>query len=360
MKLTKDLLDIFEEIVIEHPLFNLTVTPILTHIQLGSRGRISMIVGPTGVGKTTLIRFCEKRLCDYIRTNPHCEYSVPLVLEALSPESGNFNWKDFYTNALRKMHEPGIDAKVDLDACVSSLISGKKAVSYRGMTQYQLRALFEQAVQTLNPIVIFIDEIQHITKCPSIVRKTDNLDVIKSLSNTTSTSFILAGTYEARSMMYYGGQLSRRVNVIHFKRYHQEDDGIKIFSQIIKSIIKEYDIPISNEILKNIKYLYNHSLGCVGILMTWFHEATGIAITEKCKTLKINHFKSTRLNNIQLSAILNEIQSFEIEHEDDSDFKPTSILNTQSSNEKNSKNTTVKHNLKPGVRKPCRDPLPTF
>lgn len=360
MKLTIDLLKIFGEIVVEHPLFTSTVTPVLTHIQLGSRGRISMVVGPTGVGKTTLIRFCGKHLHEYINENPHYEYSPPLILEALSPESGRFDWKSFYIDALHKMHEPGLDSKVDLDGCVSSLVNGKKPSSFRSMTQYQLRELFEQAVKIRNPIAIFIDEIQHITKCASVVRKTDNLDVIKSLSNTTATSFILAGTYQARSMMYFGGQLSRRVNIIHFRRYRYENEGIEIFAQIIKTIIEKYSIPVSNDLMNNILYLYNHSLGCVGILMSWLQQAIEIAITSKCRTLKIEHFEKTRLNNIQLSAILNEIHSFEVEHDDASDFDPKSFLFPQSNKKMEAEKSNSSNKLKPGTRKPCRDPLPTI
>lgn len=363
MKLTEDLLDILDVIVIEHPLFRSTITPVLTHIQLGSRGRISLVVGPTGVGKTTLIRFCEKQLHKYISQNPNCGYGPPLILEALSLEAKTFNWKSFYINALRKMNEPGLYAKVDLERCVNLLKKGKRGSSLRHFTQHQLRELFEQAVEICNPIAIFIDEIQHITKCNSIVRKADNLDVIKSLSNTTSSTFILAGTYEARSMMYYGGQLSRRVNIIHFKRYQQAHEGVKIYAQIIKTIANKYDVPISGGVINNILYLYNHSIGCVGILVSWITQATEIAIKSNSKTLNIEHFKKTRLNNIQLSSIFNETISFEIEHDDESDFNPQSFMMPQAAQEdeetERKKNRLIKK-LNPGTRKPHRDPILTF
>lgn len=41
---------------------------------------------------------------------------IPVIaVEAVAPESGNFNWKDYYTRALIALEEPLIEHKVAFD-----------------------------------------------------------------------------------------------------------------------------------------------------------------------------------------------------------------------------------------------------
>lgn len=75
------------------------------------------VYGPTGVGKTTLRLKIEKQLME--EALPQLEKDkgkIPVVgVEAVAPESGNFNWKDYYTRALIALEEPLIEHKVVFD-----------------------------------------------------------------------------------------------------------------------------------------------------------------------------------------------------------------------------------------------------
>src|SRR5262245_31202007 len=65
-------------------------------------GSLIFVCGPSGIGKTTLLRRIEQKLLEEL--HPELEQDpcrLPLVMiEALSPETGNFNWKDFYRRLL--------------------------------------------------------------------------------------------------------------------------------------------------------------------------------------------------------------------------------------------------------------------
>ncbi len=360
MKLTAKLLEDYDNIVIEHDYFNDASSSILSHIQLGSRGRILMVVGPTGVGKTTLINFSVDKLNEYVKTYPERGFSPPITLEALAPKTGTFRWRSFYIRALNKLSEPGINSKSDIDKCVETLRTKSISLSSCKITTDDLGELFEQAIRNIKPIAIFIDEIQHLTKCRTTRNKTDNLDVIKSHSNTAVTSFILIGTYEAREMMYHGGQLSRRVYVEHFQRYTNNIENLTKFDQILRTIIVHYKIPVTKEVSNNISYFYNHSLGCVGILTTWIRTALEYAISTNSSTLELKHFQKKRLNNIQLNAILREISVFEFEHQNEKDFDINEFYREQYSPKKNNKETKTSKNSckkKPFTTKPKRDVL---
>ena len=358
MKIKDNILKDFDQIVVEHKYFMDAVTPVLSHIQHGSRGRMLMLVGPTGVGKTTLIKFSIEKLNQFVDDNPELGYSKPVVLEARSPEVGSFSWSGFYFEALEALNEPGIYVKGDLDNSVALLREGKVPPQFRGLTTHKLRSLFEQAISMRKPIAVFIDEIQHLAKCKTRSRVTDNLDVVKSLSNTCQTSFVLTGTYEARQMMYNGGQLSRRVNVAHFRRYSDDKEGFKIFYQIFMSIINVLDLPTEKDLENNMQYFYNHSLGCVGILATWIRTAVELLISTKCKTLTLKHFHKSRLTNLQLSSILREIQAFELEHNNVQDFDPYACLYVGASDHISVSGRNKRQgNIKPGKRNPVRDQI---
>jgi len=362
MKLTTKILENYDNMVIEHKYFNTAASSVLSHIQYGSKGRILMVVGPTGVGKTTLINYSVSKLNEFVEKYPEKGFTAPLVLEAPAPEKGSFNWASFYSSALNTLSEPGVHAKSNLDKSVAMLSKTESPLLTSKFSSIKLRELFEQSIRNLRPIAIFIDEIQHLVKCKTEKRKTDNLDVIKSLSNTLPTSFILTGTYEAREMMYHGGQLSRRVHVEHFQRYQNSDAEMAIFNQVFKSIIHQYEIPTTKAVMNNIDFLYNHSLGCIGILATWLRISIEHGISENSKELQMKHLQKSRLNNIQLSSILQEIDTFEYEHNHEQDFDIESFIfeKKEEQKKKDKKISSTPNQMcktKPFSSKPKRDVL---
>src|SRR5689334_12770460 len=109
MKINPELIKQLDKSVVHHSNFSYVVNTTLAHLQYGCNGRILMIIGPTGVGKTKLMKLCAHKLTEYVEQNPDCGYTRPLILEAYAPEGGYFSWKTFYRDGLRRMGEPEID-----------------------------------------------------------------------------------------------------------------------------------------------------------------------------------------------------------------------------------------------------------
>jgi hypothetical protein len=119
-------------------------------------------------------------------------------------------------------------------------------------------------------VAILIDEAQHLARMGSGRRLSDQLDVIKSLANRTKTVHVLIGTYELLAFRNLSAQLSRRSIDIHFPRYRADNpNDLKAFRTIVKSF--EQQLPVSQppDLLNEWEYLYERSIGCVGVLKDW-------------------------------------------------------------------------------------------
>src|SRR5260370_42241340 len=72
-----------------------------------------LVIGPSRVGKTTLIRLLEQELI--ARTGEHLRSSPahrPFVsISATGPGSGRFDWVDYYTAILRQVNNPFLKRK---------------------------------------------------------------------------------------------------------------------------------------------------------------------------------------------------------------------------------------------------------
>ena len=68
--LNTELLESLDNLVISHPLFNAVKDSLMAQVQFRCRGQIPMLVGPTGVGKTTIIHKLNYELNTYVQNNP--------------------------------------------------------------------------------------------------------------------------------------------------------------------------------------------------------------------------------------------------------------------------------------------------
>ena len=356
-----NLLKKFDDTVVQHPKFMSVFDEIATHLQFGPAGRILVVVGPTGVGKTTMIRYLDQQLINHIRQHDY-DAAPPLLLEVVAPEVGEFSWKDFYVRALLRMNEPSIEKKNNLNEVAEKVRHGEKLTWFRRMTTADIRRQFETAIRNHRPIAALIDEAQHFGKSRSVVRKMDNFDVIKSHANITATTLILFGTYELKELLYVGAQLSRRIEVIHFPRYRSSEEGLEEYAKTVGSFLKAIPLPLARSVSRDIRYYFRYSLGCTGILHTWLRKALERALKAGSKVLDQEHLDAARLSARQLEAIGEAIVEFELFFEHnllDAVWLKLGLTQVKKDAASDTDKNKGKDGRKPGVRNPKRDPVGT-
>jgi hypothetical protein len=209
-------------------------------------------------------------------------------VEAVAPESGSFNWRDHYKRLLHQLDEPLIDHKLDRPteasgASIPRFMPPSKAVG----TEY--RYAVEQAVRYRRPVAIMIDEAQHLGKIPSGRRLLDQLDVVKSIANQTKTVHVLLGTYDLLAFRNLNGQLSRRSIDVHLARYHADDtDDRQTFINVVRSFEKELPFEDRPDLVRDWEFLYERSLGCIGVLKEWLVRAATVATRKGGRLTRAN------------------------------------------------------------------------
>jgi len=251
----------FQGFTLAHPQLVEANDKLMAAIQGSPSNSLVMALGPTGVGKTTLKAKIEQILTQSLISALQTDRGrVPVVgVEAVAPESGNFNWRDQFKRILLRMKEPLVGYKLPQPAPrneENELYARLNSKTQRAEYRYAV----EQALRYRRPLAVLIDEAQHLAKMTSGRKLLDQLDVIKSIANLTSTVHVLFGTYDLLAFHNLNGQLSRRSVDIHFRRYRaDQEEGRKTFVNIVHSFAQRLPFAEPPDLAGDWEYLYERS-----------------------------------------------------------------------------------------------------
>jgi hypothetical protein len=128
----------------------------------------------------------------------------------------------------------------------------------------------ESALINRSPDAFYIDEAHHLAMLPSGRKLKDQPETLKSLANLTQVKIIPTGTYDLLPLIDLGDQLCRRSKTIHFQRYHAENSTeAKAFKSVVQTFSHYLPLAKRPDLLPHWEFLYERSLGCVGILKDW-------------------------------------------------------------------------------------------
>src|SRR6266542_4020191 len=168
----------FRAYTIAHPRLKAVSAALWRAIQEPAGRALILVIGPTGVGKTTLRLRMEQELQQrFLAAGASEPGRIPVVgLEAVAPDSGNFSWKEYYRRALRALEEPLIDDKIDYATPHRFRNHAGEFTVPPRVGNPELRQAMEQALRHRRPAAVLIDEAQHVTKMASGRRLADQLD----------------------------------------------------------------------------------------------------------------------------------------------------------------------------------------
>lgn len=359
----------FRAFTVAHPHLLAAKDHLMTTLWDSAQNSLVFVLGPTGVGKTTLRAKIEKDLAvGLIEQLRNDHERLPVVsVEAVAPESGNFSWREHFKRLLDAMREPVIDYKLDRKGKPWGL--GRPVFPFdpsaRGAgAEYQHSV--ELALRYRRPAAVFIHEAEHLSKMSSGHRLLDPLDVIKSLANRTGIPHVLLGTYDLLSFRNLNGQLSRRSTDVHFGRYRAERaNEAAIYLNVVRSFEAQLPVGESIDLAKNWEYLYERSIGCVGVLKEWLARALSRAFRRGQERLERVVLETCALSVSQCDKMLTECIEGEMRMTESGDSRCglRARLGLKSQGERSAPPQVVREagasrkqkNRRPGQRLPKRD-----
>ena len=365
----------FRAYTMAHPRLLAARETLLNAIHEVAPNSLILLMGPTGVGKTTLRAKIERILTSEMLPELGVDpVRLPVVsMECIAPESGAFGWRDHFRRLLLQMNEPLVDYKVNPEAPVRMGERATKFLPGARAAGSQYHHAVEQALHFRRPAAVLLDEAQHLARMSSGRRLSDQLDVIKSLANCTGTVHVLLGTYELLAFRNLSAQLSRRSVDIHFPRYRIDDaNDQKIFLTVLRSF--EQQLPLSHppKLVEEWEYLYERSIGCVGVLKDWLVRAlTGVfrrnASVLTLKDLQAHAPSVPQCDKMLSEALEGEVRLLESAEERNRLRTRLGLGPQEHRREESSSDTTTqvaieitsprKRGRKPGQRQPRRDPI---
>jgi energy-coupling factor transporter ATP-binding protein EcfA2 len=304
----------FEKKVVAHQHLKQVYEDLLYAVRYPASTSLIWVVGPTGVGKTTLLQRLVKQLIEDAAHDPATTpgHMPAMLMEAVSPDTGNFSWKDYFTRALIAADEPMVANKVLYDVRgIHRDVRGQLVIE-RTVTALDLRRVLEKCFHHRQPRAFIVDEAQHLKKMMSGRRFLDQMETLKSLANMSSTVHVLVGTYDLLGLMNLNAQLARRSVEIHFPRYHlDQPEDLKEFKKLLRTFQRHLPLAKEPDLESHYAYFYERCLGCTGMLKTLLNKALGIALEQQQQTLLPKLWEPLAEPPHKLKEMLREIREGE-------------------------------------------------
>ncbi len=356
----------FDTRVIAHPYLARALDDLSEWVRHPAGATLGLVFGPTGVGKTTLARrFVAAELGQDLAALRKDAYCVPVALVDMpTTETNIFNWSGFYIRAMQKLSEPLPERKLTSDDAFRRRGTGSDAFRLPVRPgANELGRHFEGVLRDRGTRLLCIDEAQHLCRVSSASRLLSQMETIKALSSASQCLFALFGTYDLIDLLVVNGQLARRAHFVHIPPYTLGSvTDRQTWRSILLTFQQHLPIAVDPELPSLDEWLFEGSLGCVGVLKDWLSRSLAHALHNGLAVLTQSVLEQCRHSIVTLATIQEEIDRGERRLRGllDQREKVRSLIGlppVQPTNARQPKAPAPGRGRKPGERAPFRDPV---
>lgn len=260
---------------------------------------ITAVVGPTGVGKTNLVDLILAMAADeHVTRGRPLGTLASLRVTAAPPQHADFRFPSFFRSILKGVDEVLIDHKS------SPAATGR---TYGGLLSDALQEAAINVLRHRDPVVFCVDEAQHMTYAVNTERMRRHFDLLKWMADQVSSPILLAGTHELLKFSLLSGQLGRRVRHVPFLPYAPTADDLGHFLGAAEYFRVSMPITCSFDVKKRWEFLFEGSVGSVGMLKPWFDRVLLRCLSEGRDHATLADFELETMPGAKLQQIAEEI-----------------------------------------------------
>lgn len=307
----------FESLTYKHPRLEEVISHLHELMDPNNDIKIVALIGPTGIGKTTLIDRCVQSIVEMHapRRLPH---QVPVAMVA-APANGerSLSWGTMY----RRLHLACGGILLDHQRLAEVSDGELRALRADRVGLAQRRELLELEVKHRGVRLMGIDESHHLLR---FANREATMDTLKSLADIQpETKLMLAGTYQIAPLMTMYAQLARRSAILHYRRYKMsdapKDDAPSADEQAFRDVLVKIANDWPCEDVPNLEagwqVLMKASLGSVGLLKAQLQQLATLQMRRKRERFNAKDM----LRAFKPSKVLNQIEREIVEGEEDLD-----------------------------------------
>jgi hypothetical protein len=294
----------FKLVRLMHPRISEKLGDMLTLAMPDSGTSIVLLVGPTGVGKSTLVSSLAHRIIDSMRDEIESDPGFVPVVVMDAPASGErgFSWRMFYLRLGDALNEPLMDKKLE------ARVDGPKSIVHLpglGSTVTGMRVSVERVLAHRRTILVVVDEAVHLMRKAKGNTLDNHMDALKSLADTGAT-LVLIGAYDLLEFTTLSAQVARRTAIVHFNRYVtgiEEDE--RAFRTAIKQFQERMPLRKMPDLTERASELQIACLGCIGILKSTLAK-TLAGVLQGGGKWSDSHLQKALFTQAQFNTILSE------------------------------------------------------
>jgi len=328
MIVDKDYASLVKEARIAHAHYTGAFNETLAHISLAPRGSVTVLVGPTRVGKSSVV----KEVLRHAFPEPERRGIRPCIyVDAATTERGFMSTKYLTIRALSALEHP--------------FYTDDSQGLRLSQTESTARIHLTRALEHRGTKLMVVDEAHHLLRVMNRTHAASALDSLKCLGNETGVAILLSGGYELLRTCFESAHLNGRLSILEFPRYRPVEGEIEEFDSILLTFDQLLPWARGQSLVGMRDLIYEGSLGCCGLLSGWIVTALARMRARADLTLKREHFECTRFRQ-QIEPILEEIALGE-----------GLLTPIRRGAERPDPPKRPRGSRKPGHRKPTRDPV---
>ncbi len=273
-----------DKAIVQHPKLDQLLDDIQCKTSFPTARSVVLLVGPTGVGKSTLLKKLDARLNRQLSDDDKLlGRRASIRVEVSPPKRGTFDFTHLDRIILQALDTPLVDmTRPIVDRQVASAVVRSVLVErdLRRAGEFALAQRRRRLVDSSKLLAILIDEAGAVFKTgrprnerERLNKLKDAADLLKDLANSTSATLVLSGAYDFFDLVQTSAQNARRSDIVHFDPYAADEKGMSGFAIALANLLCHLPIKHSLRLEQHCLELFMQSLGCVGVLSGLLAEA---------------------------------------------------------------------------------------